>query len=60
MTGDRYLALLSHIGWVHRRRGACFRPLLHTLHEDKKALHAELLIVGEGLLEKLDVVQQFR
>ena len=59
MTGDRYLALLSHVR-ADRRRGACFRPLLHTLHEDKKALHAELLIIGEGLLEKLDVVQQFR
>ena len=60
MTGDGYLALLSYVRWTHRRRGACFRSLLHALHEDEEALHAELLIVGEGLLEKLYVVQQFR
>ena len=59
MTGDRYLALLSHVGWAHRRRGASLRTLLHALHEDEETLHAELLIVGERLLEKLDVVQQF-
>ena len=60
MTGYGYLALLSHVRWAHRRRGAFLRALLHALHEDEEALHAELLIVGEGLLEKLDVVQQFR
>ena len=60
MTGYGYLALLPHICWTHRRRGACFRSLLHALHKDEEALHTELLIIGEGLLEKLDVVQQFR
>ena len=59
MTGNGYLALLSYVRWAHCRRGVFFRALLHTLHEDEEALHAELLIIWEGLLEKLDVVQQF-
>ena len=60
MAGDGYLTLLSHVRWAHRRRGASLRTLLHALHEDEEALHTELLIIGEGLLKKLDVVQQFR